>query len=395
MDPGTPAKPPSPPEQSSLQFRIVSGTLGWLGRLGSRPLIRRLWVYAIYALIGVVVTMMFVRNYSDPTNPEEIHRHAGEFPGPHLSGLNARVSPDGTFKGMVTGTAAKPYVNRLLMPLLIRGLTPLVPDLSDLTFSSTFQKALVEIGLDWEAELYREYLVGTCLMFLFLLGWIWSLRCLTRAVFEVPEYVVDFVGLAGLLVLPPFFELYGSYIYDFSGLCLFTFGLWAMVRERWIAFFVLYALGTINKETTVLLTFAFCMYHAFSGRMTWKTYFAFALAQSLLFLGIKFGIGILHADNPGGAVEFHLLRNLSKLPRWDFGTIAMMGIASGLVLWRWPEKSLFLRSAMIILVPLIVLTFLFGYFDEMRDYYEALPLVLLLAAHSLCRIFEVRLEVRR
>jgi len=88
----------------SLQYRIVSGTLGVLGRLLSQPLLRRLAVYAVYALIGVVVTMMFVRNYSDPTNPEEIHRHAGEFPGPHLSGLNARQVPDGTFKGMVTGT---------------------------------------------------------------------------------------------------------------------------------------------------------------------------------------------------------------------------------------------------------------------------------------------------
>ena len=381
--------------EDTLQYRIVNGVLAALGRLASRPVLRALWLLGLHAVLCVIVTFQFIRNYSNPMLPEELHQHSNaELPERHMSGLNAKSWAE--FPDMVAGTAHKPYVNRVLMPLLIRGVARVLPDgrFNALALHPRYQLALEEIGLDWNRGHTEIYVVGVALMFLFLLGYVYAVRWLFVLVYESAAWLRDAVGVVALLVLPPCFELYGSYIYDFSGLCLFTVGLGLMVRERWGLFLVVYALATLNKETAVLLTFAFCMFHTFSGRMRWGAFFGLALAQSILFVAIKAGIGIAFADNPGGAVEFHLLRNLSKLPRWDLGAIAFAAVLLLLVGHAWREKSLFLRSSLIMLVPLVGLTFLFGYFDELRDYYEAFPSLLLLATHSVARILGVPLVVR-
>ena len=46
---------------------------------------------------------------------------------------------------------------------------------------------------------------------------------------------------------------------------------------------------------------------------------------------------------------------------------------------RLPEKPLLLRHGLVLLPILLGLTTVLGYFDEWRDYYEAYPIVVLLA----------------
>ena len=377
-----------------MQQILVSRALGLAGALMQRNLIRTLVVYAVYALVALVVLFMFVRNYSNPMLPDHPHHHAGKFPGPHKSGLNAKAQA--TFPAMLDGTADRPYVNRALIGFLVRSSRPLLSEsaVSKLTQHPRYQLALKEIGLDWAPEHTRDYLIGCAWLYLFLLGFVAAMRALMVTLYDTPRYVADLLGLATLLILPPFFELYGSYVYDFPSLCLYTLGLVFLARGQHVAFLIVFAVGLFSKETTVLLTFVFCMYHAFSRKLSWRQYLSLALIQCALFVAVKLCLGYWYGDNAGGTVEFHLFRNISKLPRWSFGTLAAAGLVIGLVVWQWKEKPLFLRAGMIILVPLIGLTFLFGYFDEMRDYYEAMPLVMLLMLHSLARIFAVPLEVR-
>jgi hypothetical protein len=61
-----------------------------------------------------------------------------------------------------------------------------------------------------------------------------------------------------------------------------------------------------------------------------------------------------------------------------------------LVIDRWSQKPLFLKRALWIIPVLLVLTFCFGYIDEMRDYYEGYPIILLLMAHTLLGKREAR-----
>jgi hypothetical protein len=58
---------------------------------------------------------------------------------------------------------------------------------------------------------------------------------------------------------------------------------------------------------------------------------------------------------------------------------------------RWDEKPKFLKDALWIGIPLLILTLLFGFFDELRDYYEVLPIIILLISFNIAKILGVGL----
>ena len=56
------------------------------------------------------------------------------------------------------------------------------------------------------------------------------------------------------------------------------------------------------------------------------------------------------------------------------------------VLHQWRTKPWFLRIAVSMLVPLLCMCLLFGYLDELRDYYEIYVPALMLGAMSFLRL---------
>ena len=66
-----------------------------------------------------------------------------------------------------------------------------------------------------------------------------------------------------------------------------------------------------------------------------------------------------------------------------------------LVYYKWQEKPQFLKITLWMLVPLLVLTLCLGYLDELRDYYEVYPAVIILISHSIARVLGIKLEVHR
>ena len=45
------------------------------------------------------------------------------------------------------------------------------------------------------------------------------------------------------------------------------------------------------------------------------------------------------------------------------------------------------------IIPLVLLTLFLGYLDELRDYYEVYPALLLLIAYSVVKIFSVDISI--
>jgi hypothetical protein len=82
-----------------------------------------------------------------------------------------------------------------------------------------------------------------------------------------------------------------------------------------------------------------------------------------------------------------------------FSEYTIPGVMSAILLfillfYRWQSKPLFLRRAILIGVPLFVLSIFWGVMDEIRIYYEIYGIITLLIAHSAGLMTGYRMETR-
>ncbi len=302
------------------------------------------------------------------------------------------------FSEMIYGTAYQPFVNRMLLPSATRLITAALPEAwkHDLIQTAanapedSFTHTMMRQAM-WEKRYLPEYLVACALMYVALWGYFLALRYLCRTMMESPAWFVDLAGLLALWALPPFFRYY-SYVYDFPALFFFTLGLALMAREKWILFFVVFIFSCFNKETTILLTVVFALRQGLRGCFPHRTFVTLGALQLALFVGSRVALHRLFDENPGGLVHHHLVDNLHPTRPYVISTfMAWLGVAL-LVARGWKDKPEFLRDASWILWLLLGATFVFGMFNELRDYYEAMPILFLLAMWEVGRILDVPLK---
>jgi len=302
------------------------------------------------------------------------------------------------FSEMVYGRAYRPFVYRILLPGATRLLTAALPGGLRAWLNGTvgghplMVKAFAKMR--WEREFFTEYAIGLGLMYLSLWGFVFSLRYLFRGLMRAPGRMLNLATLGALAALPPFFRNC-SYVYDFSTLFLFTLGLGLMARRRWRPFLLVYLLGCLNKETTILLTLIFVIHFWPAGRMERRTLGRLVAGQVLIFLAVKLALFFAFQSNRGAFLEFHLLHpNLRELLVRKYsieGLFTFFAIVL-LVFRRWSEKPALLRDGLWIVLPLFLLTLFLGYLDEWRDYYEAYPLVVLLASYTVGEILGLKVD---
>lgn len=347
------------------------------------------WMFraALYLGCGQFAFLAFIQ---EPGNPDDFDK--------------ARLTD------MVAGTAHKPFVYRTLLPTTVRAILAVLPDAleSALETRARASQPLGELFASTPAADENHpltYLIAYALEFACLIGFALVIRY-TAAHFYAPQpWLADAIAAVALLGLPAFYR-YVSYDYDFPQLFLFTLGLLLLARRQWRAFYPVLLLGAFNKETTILLV----MIHLLGNThaMPRRTLLIHAVAQFSIVLAVRALLQfVFFASNPGYAVENWIARNwemISDPARWDFlffhfawvGRTALVYPTNYNVLFllflplifsNWSGKPLFLRRALWIVVPLAVLIFCFGYFDEMRNYYEAYPILLLLCADPVCSQF--------
>jgi hypothetical protein len=273
---------------------------------------------------------------------------------------------------MVNGTAWRPYVTRALVPLIARAGTALTP-------ISAFM---------WVVLLMAASL------FLFQS----AIRKLFRRTYHVDETPTLVTALAALAVLPIFFGPFSRQIYDFTTLWTFTLGLALMVGQRWTAYLALFAIATVNKETTILLTLVFGVHFLLRRRLPFDRALLLLAAQVAIFVLIRGAIAYVFRGNEGGVVEINW-ENHNKVvllqPELMSKRLPLLAAAALFGAWGWSRKSPFLRDAIAVLAPvLLVMGVTVGQVDEIRAYYEFYPIVIVLVADSVCRVIGHPLEAR-
>lgn len=298
--------------------------------------------------------------------------------------------PRSTLSGLIYGTAHKPYVQRVLVPMLTRSTYTVIsgPTLDSIEKSlldlPKVQKETARLG--WETEYFAEYLIALFLVFLTLLGFPFVVKAFWSAMYETGTAVTNIVPLVALLALPPIFPTGPHYIYDFPALFFFTLGVVLLVQGRWALYYPAFILGCLNKETMVLPVLFFVL--LFWKQMPKRTLLLHTFTQVLLFVIIKAFITISFADNSGNVADFHLYLNLHiLLMGYDWISMLALPLVLTLMFLDFRKKHEILRKAILLSIPLGVLVLFSGVITELRAVYEMYPIVLLLALHTVLFTF--------
>jgi len=321
---------------------------------------------------------------------------------------------------MVDFAAQKPFVYRVFVPLMIRAVEIMTPSGIHEPIESRFSdylarhshSDLARMPQQKIAEVSRSgyrIIVFILINWMFLVAFLFSLRYLAKTLNLFSSGLCDLLPLGMAVVMPIYFD-YGNFIYDFSALFFFTLGLTFLYQNNWKAYLPLFAIAILNKETAALLIVIFVIYYF--GVLPKDKFWRLLLIQSAIFIVIKTALAVIFIDNAGSGMEWHLARNLSHLSTlanyFRFESIGVVPLAPGglniplprglnlpmlaiiafLVFFGWKQKPRLLRVSAII-VPIFAVVGIFTCFiDELRSYYEALPVVYLLGlAGAYCLIY--------
>jgi hypothetical protein len=301
------------------------------------------------------------------------------------------------FPDVVYGRAYRPYVQRVLVPATIRLVRRALPRPVLRAIRRTVIGAPIflprKLGvLGWEPEYLTEYVVAIPLLFVTLLAFPYALRRLFCSLYDSSR-AAFLAPILAVALLPAFFFDRGThYLYDFASLSLFTWALACLAGRRWPAFYVAFTLGLLNKETMVLATLAFAL--AEWRAMPRRRLFAHVGGQVAIVAAIQAALHAAFRRNPGGSVEWHLVKNMRLLRAPPpAASIVLLACVVVLVLARFGDKPIFLRRTLVALAPLAVTALFFGVYGEIRAFYEAYAVVFLLAFDSASRA--IGLPLRR
>ncbi len=318
---------------------------------------------------------------------------------PGLANMKPGMGGEDFFGDMVYGRAPQPFVTRVLVPWLIRAAVAVTSPTARAQIEESVRRSLTSDGKPlWLYQYPFEFTVAKNILVLFVIGFAFALWWLARLTLDVPAPGLDVIPVVALFALPGFYG-YGSMLYDLPALSLFTLGLALIAARRVWAYTLVFAVCVLNKETALLLTLVWAVSEAHKRKPR----------QLVVGIGLQVGFwlvvrGLLlwsFRNNPGEPIALHLFRNAQvigvpgnwfrfrSVTDWlvlpmGFNLLYVLGfVASLFALKKAPQ---FLKDAFWIAVPLFVLTWLFGNVDEMRVYYELLPIAVLVLFGGLYRL---------
>jgi hypothetical protein len=169
-------------------------------------------------------------------------------------------------------------------------------------------------------------------------------------------------------------------------------GLYPIARRLLPAYLLFFPLAVLSKETAILFLPVALL--GGMGRGSRRDTAALILYHVAVFVGLKAALAFAFQGNAGVFVAFKGAVNLGFLSdagKWGFfatRTVVPSLPLVILVLYRWKEKPVFLRQALLALgIPMVLGCSLFGSIGELRTYYEFYPVAALLAVPAVAHAF--------
>jgi len=283
---------------------------------------------------------------------------------------------------LIEGTASKPFAYRILVPKTLNAIDAMTPASADQLMDSWGVRVATLGSLRGSAP--DAATSATQFQYPRAIFWLFLLQ-LTAVIIYAFVCAALYKGLfpsaswrhfaAPLSLLPPLLIVQQGvgHIYDFTALCFMALLLNAMRSEKHGLYLLLFALSCLNKETTILASFAYAA--VFYQRMPTGRYIAMLGAQVAIFLLSYALVRMAYADNPGPSMVVwiqHQAGYFLRQPIWYYFIVLLIGF---LLTYRWNEKPEFLRRAALMVVPHLALVIYAAMPGELRNSYESLPLL--------------------
>jgi hypothetical protein len=271
--------------------------------------------------------------------------------------LPPTLGGDNSPEALAAGTGGTPYQYRALIPWMVRAAVEakaVAPQHERIVFAAFEGVTLLSIGL-----VFRR------LLSLFITG-----DALTAALALTVYAVLPFNYFNG-----PFFP------YDTPSALFFMIGLILIHEQRWRWFYPVFALATLNRETSIFLAVVTVL--VLAGRYSNRAVAMLAGSQLAIWVIIKAVLWLLYQHNPGTAFrffDFQLRVNVFTVLEAPIKSLATLSTWGCLWIWVlvWLSRIRhdFLTRALWVVPVFLAGMMLVGFLPEIRIYGEMLPLIL-------------------
>ena len=301
------------------------------------------------------------------------------------------------------GHNVRPVAHRILIPTLTHTLDSLIPAL----FKQSVIPYLIsardsEIGTHiikmrhakpaMEPLLSKEHIFYTAevllMVYLTLLAFIWMFYTLAKALLpSSPVYAYTAPILAMLII--SVINNYYFYTYDYAELFFSAACFYLLFKQRWQLYLLCIAIGSFNKETTIFAIIFYFIY--FFSRLPIKQYLWLGLMQLCEYSMILETIHAYNSDKPqafqGQSYIWTWKENFYYLYQYNnYIVLLTLVIIFVLLTYNWWEKPAFLKAGLWMAPFNIGAYLLTCHAGEYRDLFWIMPVLTLLATHSLVRL---------
>ncbi len=206
-------------------------------------------------------------------------------------------------------------------------------------------------------------------------------------------------GRASLGALLMVYSMYWNYAvfgiwrmpFDIPAILLFTLGLSALMRQRWLLFYLVFVIRALNRETIIFLSvaFIFLSWRRTEPALMWKH----VGVQLALWLFVRAMLVIIFKDSQGGQFQNQFAANIKIL---SSGTSAIPLVLSFGALWLpaftgWGIIDWRIRRLLLVTIPFAGLMFVVGNLHELRIYNELVP-IMCMGALDACNSLYLRIR---
>lgn len=314
-------------------------------------------------LVWILVLLLYLAAFRDLA--KTIQQHAPD-------------DPRCSWSALVSGSAHRPYIHRTLVPTVVGGLVAVTPD----WLRERLDRPATRIAGDLEdsPDQVFDLAVAFAVTLGCLLAFVVVLALLVREAYAYPAWV-PWLAPLGVVMLLRVDMWYWFYLYDAATLLLSSLMILFLIRAQLLPYFVVYALALINKETAVFTIGAYVAFQL--GRQSVRDVALGVAAQVVLFVLVKSALTYRFSGSPGGMIEWQIQNNFGFLTTVTASSVFFYFrsfLYAGLVFSSWSSKPMVLRRAFIFQVaPLVALSVIWGHLQELRIFYDVLPLVFLLS----------------